>query len=152
VPVTTQQKVTTFLAFDRDAEEAMLCYTSLFKDGEVQSTIRAREGEPGWEVDTLQHAVFTFGGQQFMCINKPPAGARGFDHAPWAEFSFSPSMALYVQCETEEEIDRLFGALADHGEIIMPLGSYGYSAKFGWINDRWGVSWRLNLSALPATN
>jgi predicted 3-demethylubiquinone-9 3-methyltransferase (glyoxalase superfamily) len=141
------QKLTTFLAFDRDAEEAMMFYISLFKDSEVLNTIRARKGEPGWVEGTLQHAIFSIAGQQLMCINKPQPGARGSDHARWADFSFSPSMALYVQCESEEEIDRLFEALSEQGETLMPLGDYGYSAKFGWVNDRFGVSWRLNLSA-----
>ena len=77
----------------------------------------------------------------------PPPGARGHDHAPWREYSFSPCLAIYVQCADEAEVGRLFAALGEKGEEIMPLGSYGFSAQFGWVNDRFGVSWRLNLSA-----
>ena len=124
-------------------------YLSLFDDSAVLNVIRAREGEPGWTPGTLQHALFTLAGQQFMCINIPPPGARGSDHAPWDEYSFSPAMAIYVQCSTEGEIDRLFAALVEKGQTIMPLGSYGYSARFGWLVDRFGVSWRLNLSSDP---
>jgi predicted 3-demethylubiquinone-9 3-methyltransferase (glyoxalase superfamily) len=83
----------------------------------------------------VQHATFSLGGQQFMCIDSP------VHH----EFTFTASMSLYVQCETESEIDRLYAALAEKGQPLMPLGSYDFSAKFGWLNDRFGVSWQLNL-------
>jgi predicted 3-demethylubiquinone-9 3-methyltransferase (glyoxalase superfamily) len=52
-----------------------------------------------------------------------------------------------VQCADEAEIDRLYAALAERGTELMPLGDYGFSARFGWINDRFGVSWQLNLPA-----
>ncbi|MEN3356219.1 MAG: hypothetical protein V7637_201 [Mycobacteriales bacterium] len=151
MPAVAPQKLTTFLAFKEDAEEAMNFYLSLFDDSAVLNVIRAREGEPGWAVGTLQHALFALAGQQFMCINIPPAGARGSDHAPWSQYSFSPAMAIYVQCASEGEIDRLFAALSEKGEEIMPMGSYGFSARFGWVTDRFGVSWRLNLSGNPAS-
>ncbi|HEX5595438.1 MAG TPA: VOC family protein [Micromonosporaceae bacterium] len=54
-------------------------------------------------------------------------------------------MSLYVNCETEKELDNLYAALVDQGKALMPLGSYGFSTKFGWVNDRFGVSWQLNL-------
>jgi predicted 3-demethylubiquinone-9 3-methyltransferase (glyoxalase superfamily) len=144
-----QQKLTTFLAFRRDAEDAIKLYTSLFDDAEVGRIIRARADEPGWLAGTLQHAVFTLAGLQFMCINMPPPGARGHDHAAWHEYEFSPAMAIYVQCRDNEEIERLYAALSDLGQTIMPPGSYGFSEKFAWVTDRFGVSWRLNLSADP---
>jgi len=108
--------------------------------------IRARAGEPGWTEGYLQHALFSLAGQQFMCINMPPPGARGHDHANWAELSFNAATALYVQCASEAEVDRLFEALSDGGAILMPPGTYGFSARFAWVTDRFGVSWRLNLS------
>ncbi|MEV0130313.1 FAD-dependent monooxygenase [Dactylosporangium sp. NPDC050688] len=144
------QKITTFLAYRHDAEEAMNLYLSAFDDSHVVKVIRAREGEPGWTEGTLQHALFSLGGQQVMCINMPPAGARGHDHANWAELTFNPAMAMYVQCQSEAEIDRLFTALAEGGEVLMPPGTYGFSARFAWVTDRFGVSWRLNLSREPA--
>jgi predicted 3-demethylubiquinone-9 3-methyltransferase (glyoxalase superfamily) len=150
MPDIAPQKLTTFLAFPQDAEEAMNFYLSLFGDSAVLNVIRAREGEPGWAAGTLQHALFTLAGQQFMCINMPPPGARGSDHAPWSQYSFSPAMAIYVQCGSDAEIDQLFAALSEKGEEVMPLGSYGFSSRFGWVNDRFGVSWRLNLSASTA--
>ena len=84
----------------------------------------------------MQHATFALAGQQFMCI----------DSAIEHEFGFTPAISLYVQCENEAELDRLYRALVQDGTELMPLGSYGFSAKFGWINDRFGVSWQLNLA------
>jgi predicted 3-demethylubiquinone-9 3-methyltransferase (glyoxalase superfamily) len=146
-----QQKLTTFLAFQKDAEEAVDFYVSLFDDSEVLHTIRARAGEPGWTEGHLQHATFQLAGQQFMCINVPQPGARGGDHAPWDEYLFSPAMAIYVQCGTDEEFDRVYEGLAKGGEILMPVGTYGFSSKFAWVNDRFGVSWRINLSTDSGT-
>jgi 2-polyprenyl-6-methoxyphenol hydroxylase-like FAD-dependent oxidoreductase/predicted 3-demethylubiquinone-9 3-methyltransferase (glyoxalase superfamily) len=148
--VTAPQKLTTFLTFREGAEEAMNLYLSLFDDTHVVKVIRARAQEPGWSEGTLQHALFSLAGQEVMCINMPPPGARGHDHANWDELAFNPAMAIYVQCGSREEIDRLFDGLADGGTVIMPPGTYGFSARFCWVTDRFGVSWRLNLSAEPA--
>lgn len=133
--MTTAQKITTFLMFEGPAEEAMTFYLSLFDDAEVLSISRYGAGEDGAE-GSVRHATFTLAGQQFMCIDSPAAHA----------FGFTPSVSLYVQCETEEEIDRLYTALAKGGNELMPLGSYGFSKKFGWTNDRFGVSWQLTFS------
>ncbi|MEO3843681.1 VOC family protein [Streptomyces sp. B22F1] len=145
-----RQKLTTFLAFKEDAEEAVELYTSLFDDSEVVRVIRATADEPGWKEGTLQHAVFTLAGQAFMCINMPRPPARGHDHAPWDSYAFTPATAVYVQCDSAAEFDRVFAALAEGGEVIMPIGTYGFSAKFAWVNDRFGVSWRINLSESTA--
>ncbi|MNG41952.1 3-demethylubiquinone-9 3-methyltransferase [compost metagenome] len=61
-------------------------------------------------------------------------------------FTFTPSMSLYVTCETEAEIDRLFGSLSEGGSVMMPLAAYPFSEKFGWLSDRFGVSWQLTLA------
>jgi predicted 3-demethylubiquinone-9 3-methyltransferase (glyoxalase superfamily) len=139
-------KFTTFLAFDSGAEEALDFYASVFDDVKVHRVIRAAADEPGWTEGTLQHAVFTLAGTPFMCINVPKAPARGHDHAQWERFGFSPSTAVYVQCASEEEFDRVFAALSEKGEVLMPVGTYGFSRKFGWVTDRFGLSWRINLS------
>ncbi|WP_188197659.1 VOC family protein [Nonomuraea sp. SYSU D8015] len=129
------QKTTTFLMFQHgDAEEAMTFYTSLFDDSKVVNVDRYAPGEPGPE-GKIKHATFTMAGQEYMCIDS---------NTPHP-FDFTPSMSIYVACETEEEIDRLYAALAEGGRPLMPLGSYGFSSKFGWVNDRFGVSWQVNL-------
>jgi len=68
------------------------------------------------------------------------------DSAVSHNFTFTPSMSLYVQCDSDDEIERVYDALREGGEVLMPLGSYGFSAKFGWVNDPFGVSWQLNLA------
>jgi len=128
------QKVTTFLMFTGQAEEAMNLYTSLFKQSEILSLTRYGANEAGAE-GTVQHATFTLNGQEFMCIDS------SVQHA----FTFTPSMSLYVRCDTEAEIDRVFATLSQDGQILMPLDQYPFSKKFGWLSDKFGVSWQLNL-------
>ncbi|HZP54491.1 VOC family protein [Actinocrinis sp.] len=132
--IVSNQKITTFLMFEGSAEEAMNFYVSLFDDGEVTAVTRYGAGEAGAE-GSVQHATFTLAGQQLMCIDSPA------HH----EFGFTPAMSLFVQCDSAEELDRLYGALAKDGQDLMPLGDYGFSKRFGWVNDRFGVSWQLNL-------
>ncbi|MGY4999452.1 VOC family protein [Streptomyces sp. 1222.5] len=134
--IVTSQKITTFLMFEGDAENAMTFYSTLFDDAEIVSIQRYGADGPGKE-GSVQHATFSLAGEQFMCIDSPAKHA----------FGFTPAISLFVQCADEAEIDRLYTALAEQGTELMPLGDYGFSPKFGWINDRYGVSWQLNLSA-----
>ncbi|UNP78650.1 VOC family protein [Bacillus nitratireducens] len=131
----TNQKISTFLMFEGKAEEAMNFYTSLFNQSEIVSISRYDENGPGKE-GTVIHATFTLNGQEFMCI----------DSYVKHDFTFTPAMSLYVTCETEEEIETVFNKLAQDGAILMPLGAYPFSKKFGWLNDKYGVSWQLTLA------
>ncbi|MBM6647662.1 VOC family protein [Bacillus sp. RIT 809] len=131
----TNQKITTFLMFEGKAEEAMNFYTSLFDQSEIVNISRYDEKGPG-EEGTVIHATFTLNGQEFMCI----------DSYVKHDFTFTPAMSLYVTCETEEEIKTVFNKLAQDGAILMPLGAYPFSKKFGWLNDKYGVSWQLTLA------
>ncbi|MGD6830972.1 VOC family protein [Sutcliffiella halmapala] len=129
------EKVTPFLMFQNaDAEEAMNYYTSLIEDSEIKSIIRYGANESGDE-GTVMHAIFSLKGQEFMCIDS------NIKHA----FSFTPSFSIFITCDTEEELDTLFEKLSVDGQVLMPLGDYGFSKKFGWLNDRFGVSWQVNL-------
>lgn len=85
---------------------------------------------------TVIHATFTLHGQEFMCIDSY------VNH----NFTFTPAMSLYVTCDTEEEIETAFNKLAEDGAVLMPLGAYPFSKKFGWLNDKYGVSWQLTLA------
>lgn len=128
-------KVIPFLMFqDGKAEEAMNFYTSIIEDSEITSIVRYGANEAGKE-GTVFQATFTLKGQEFMCIDS------NVKHA----FSFTPSFSIYVACNTEEEIDELYGKLKEGGHALMPLGNYGFSKKFGWLNDRFGVSWQINF-------
>jgi predicted 3-demethylubiquinone-9 3-methyltransferase (glyoxalase superfamily) len=147
MPASVTQKLTLFIAFKGNAEEAMTFYTSLFEDAEVVQVVRATEEDAGWTAGTLQHAIFRLCGQQFMCINTPPPGNRLYSIAPWDDFSINPAMTIYVRRETKEDFDSLYEALSEGGEIYLPAASYGFSSRFAWVNDRYGVSWRINLAS-----
>lgn len=129
-------KVTPFLMFQEgNAEEAMNYYTSLIEGSEIKSIVRYGANQGG-EEGTVMNAVFSLKGQEFMCIDS------NIKH----EFTFTPSFSIFINCDTEEEIDRLYEKLSDGGGALMPLGDYGFSKKFGWLVDRFGVSWQLDLS------
>lgn len=128
-------KVIPFLMFqDNNAEEAMNYYSSLIEDSAITSISRYGADEVGEEGSVI-HATFTLKGQEFMCI----------DSHVKHEFSFTPSFSIYVNCDSEEELDTLFEKLSLDGQVLMPIDDYGFSKKFGWLNDQFGVSWQLNL-------
>jgi predicted 3-demethylubiquinone-9 3-methyltransferase (glyoxalase superfamily) len=129
------QKIRPFLMFQGNAEEAMTFYASLFPDGEIIDIVRYGPSQAGAEGSVMK-ARFTVGGQTVMCIDSP------VKHA----FTFTPAFSLFVDCESEEDIRRLAAALGEGGVALMPLGSYGFSRQFAWLNDRFGVSWQLNLA------
>lgn len=128
-------KVTPFLMFQEGkAEEAMNFYTSLIEDSAITNIVRYGANESGDE-GTVMQATFTLKGQEFMCIDS------NIKH----QFSFTPSFSIFVTCNTEEELANLYQKLIEGGQALMPIGDYGFSKKFGWLNDRYGVSWQLNL-------
>ena len=131
-----RQKITTFLMFFGRAEEAMKFYTSLFDNSAILDIKKYGPGEAGTE-GTVMHATFSLDGQQFMCIDTSAA-----QHG----FTFTPAISLYVTCTAEAEIDRLFEKLSVDGQVLMPLAPYPFSPKFGWVADRFGVSWQLSLA------
>lgn len=123
-----------FLMFQGRAEEAMNFYISLFDDGKVLDAHRYDQGEPGKE-GTVKRASFSIAGLTIMCIDSP------IEHG----FTFTPATSLFVTCVSEEQIDHLNRALSEGGGTFMPLASYGFSRKFAWVRDRFGVAWQLNL-------
>jgi predicted 3-demethylubiquinone-9 3-methyltransferase (glyoxalase superfamily) len=139
------QKLSIFLSFQGNAEEAMSFYTSVFEDAEVVGVIRARAEDTGWRDGTLQYGVFKIAGQQVICINAPPPDSRMYDIAPWHDFAFNPAISIYVERGSKEDFDSLYEALIEGGEVYMPADNYGWSPKFAWVNDRYGISWRINL-------
>src|SRR6266480_2307393 len=119
--------------FDGKAEEAMNTHYFCLDQTEIVSIHRYRAKEAGAE-GTVVHATFTLGGQVFMCMDS------NVKH----DFTFTPSLFLYVACSTEEEIDQLFEKLSQGGAVAMPLAAYPFSDKFAWVADKYGVSWQLN--------
>ncbi|MGE6489169.1 VOC family protein [Paenisporosarcina sp. NPDC076898] len=129
-----KQKIHSFLMFEGNAEEAINTYTSLFSESEIINITRYGANESGKE-GSVMHATFSIKGQEFMAIDSY------VQHA----FTFTPSISLFVTCDTAEEVEQAFEKLSQDGKVLMPLGAYPFSAKFGWINDRFGVSWQLSL-------
>ncbi len=133
------KSVSTFLMFVGDqagkTEEAITLYVSLFDQSEVLHIEHYGAGgnEPK---GTVKLARFTLNGVEHMAMDS------GLDHA----FNFTPSISLYVQCDSLEEIERVYIKLSNDGQELMPLDNYGFSQKFGWLNDKYGVSWQLNFS------
>lgn len=128
--------ITPFLMFTGRAQEALDFYVATLPDSDVMSIARYAAGEPGGTEGTVKRALVRLAGQNVMAIDSPPVHA----------FTFTPATSLFVECANEAEIDRLFAAFVDGGNALMPLGAYGFSRKFGWLNDRFGVSWQFNLA------
>lgn len=129
------EKITPFLMFqDGLAEKAMNYYTSLFEDSHIVNIVRYGANESGTE-GTVMLATFSLKGQEFMCI----------DSSVKHQFTFTPAFSIFITCSSENELDDLYQKLMEDGQALMPLGNYGFSKKFGWLNDKFGVSWQLNL-------
>ena len=129
-------KVTPFLMFQGEAGAAIALYRELFAGAEIKRLEHYGPGEPGPE-GQVSRAVLVIADQELMIIDSPPV----------RDFSFTPSVSLFVDCADELEIERLFAGLAEGGMVHMALENYGFSLRFGWVDDRFGVSWQLNLPA-----
>jgi predicted 3-demethylubiquinone-9 3-methyltransferase (glyoxalase superfamily) len=134
--MTVSQTIRPFLMFqDGQAEAAMTFYVSLFPDSEILDIERYGASGPGPEGSVIR-ACFRIGGQEIFCSDS------FVRHA----FNFTPSSSLFVDCAAEDEVARLAAALSEGGAALMPLGDYGFSRRFAWVSDRFGVSWQLNLA------
>jgi predicted 3-demethylubiquinone-9 3-methyltransferase (glyoxalase superfamily) len=126
---------TPFLMFqDSSAQGALDLYFTTFPDSRMVRVEHYAQGEPG-PVGSIKVAVFTLCGREFMCSDSP------IKHA----FTFTPSSSTFVEFDSLEELERTFATLSDGGQVLMPLDNYGFSSRFGWLNDRFGVSWQLNV-------
>lgn len=119
------QKITPFLWFDGQAEEAMNFYVSIFKNSKVGRVTRYGEGGPGPK-GTVMSATFQLDGQEFMALNGGPL------------FSFTPAISFFVNCETQEEVDELWEKLSAGGK----------KERCGWLKDKFGLSWQIIPSTL----
>lgn len=124
------QKIILHLWFDTQAKESAEVYTSLFKDSQVES-IKTITGTPSGDCDIVS---FTLAGQKFMSISAGPI------------FKLNPSISLFTVFDSEEEITRVWNKLNEGGKVLMPFDTYPWARKYGWLEDKYGLSWQLSLS------
>jgi predicted 3-demethylubiquinone-9 3-methyltransferase (glyoxalase superfamily) len=118
-------KITTFLTFDNQAEDAANLYISVFKNSKIVSSVRYGDAGPGPK-GSLMTATISLDGQELMLLNGGPS------------FGFSPGISLFVSCETQEELDGYWAKLTPGGKEV----------QCGWLVDRFGVSWQIVPSIL----
>ena len=109
-------------------------YVSLFDNSKIIDVHRYGKGQPGKE-GTIMMANFEPNGKQFICSDS-------FIKHDW---TFTPAISNWVDCKTENEPNTLFSKLTENGSVMMPLNNCGFSQKFGWVADRFGISWQLNM-------
>jgi predicted 3-demethylubiquinone-9 3-methyltransferase (glyoxalase superfamily) len=114
------QKITPSLWFDKQAEEAVNFYTSIFKNSRIASVTRYGEAGPGPK-GSVMTVTFELEGQAFMAINGGPY------------YTFSPAISFLVNCKTQEEVDELWEKLSAGGEVV----------QCGWLKDKYGISWQI---------
>lgn len=114
------QKITPCLWFDRNAEEAVAFYTSVFKNSKIKTVTHYGKTGPMPE-GTVMTILFELEGQEFVALNGGP------------EYKFTPAISLWANCDTQEELDRLWERLSEGGEII----------ECGWLNDKFGMAWQV---------
>jgi predicted 3-demethylubiquinone-9 3-methyltransferase (glyoxalase superfamily) len=120
-----KQKITTFLWFDDQAEEAVNFYTSLFPDSKIKAITRYPENTPG-PAGRVMTVDFQLAGQDYIALNGGP------------QYKFTEAISLLVHCEDQQEVDRLWDKLSAGGEI----------QDCGWLKDRYGVSWQITPDVL----
>ena len=122
-----RQKITTFLWFDANAEEAARFYTSIFKDSRIVSTARYGDAGPGPK-GSVMTVKFELEGQEFLALNGGP------------HFTFTEAISLLVNCESQQEVDEMWSKL---------LAGGGQESQCGWLKDRFGLSWQVTPTRLP---
>ena len=121
------QKITPHLWFDKEAKEASEFYASLFPNSKV-ANITALHNTPSGDTDIVS---FELSGMSFMAISAGPL------------FKFNPSISFLVACKTKPEVDAIWEKLSERGTALMELGEYPFSEKYGWVQDRYGLSWQV---------
>ena len=121
------QKITTHLWFDKEAREAAAFYTSFFQNSKIKDTTTLHN-TPSGSVDMV---TIELSGQDFTLLSAGPL------------FKFNPSVSFLVACQTKDEVDALWEKLSEGGAALMELGEYPFSEKYGWTQDKYGLSWQV---------
>lgn len=122
-------KITPHLWFDKEAKEAAELYTALIPNSKIKQVQTLRD-TPSGDCDMVS---FELSGQPFMAISSGPL------------FKFNPSVSFHLRCATKDEVDATFARLSEGGKVLMPLGSYPFSNRYGWLEDKYGLSWQVIL-------
>jgi len=132
------KRIIPYLWFNDQAETAAELYTSIFPASRIDSVSRYHESGAevsGMPAGSVLSVAFELGGLTMVALNGGPY------------YNFSPAISFFVNCKTAEELDQIWERLLPGGEVLMELGSYPYSERYGWLTDRFGVSWQLMLSS-----
>jgi len=121
------RKITPHLWFDKEAKEAAAFYAALIPNSTVKQ-VTTLHNTPSGDCDVVS---FELSGQPFMAISAGPY------------FRFNPSVSFHVRCRTKSEVDAIWAGLSPGGKILMPLDAYPFSERFGWLEDRYGLSWQV---------
>jgi predicted 3-demethylubiquinone-9 3-methyltransferase (glyoxalase superfamily) len=124
-----KQKIVSHLWFDKEARQAAELYTSIFKDSRV-TNITTLQNTPSGDTDIVS---FELAGQPFMAISAGPL------------FKFNPSISFHVKCDTKAEVDAIWEKLSKGSTVLMELGEYPFSKKYGWLMDKYGLSWQVDF-------
>ena len=125
------QKITPHLWFDKEAKEAAEFYVSTFGKGSTVKNISKLDNTPSGSVDIV---TFELLGQEFQAISAGPL------------FKFNPSVSFHVTCKTKDEVDAIWEKLSQGGMVLMELGAYPFSERYGWVQDKYGLSWQIIYS------
>jgi len=126
------QKITPFLWFDTKALEAAKFYTSIFPNSKIHGQEQFENTGPD-EKQTVQIVSFNLSGLEMQGMNAGPM------------FKFNPSISFFVKCASSEEVDELYNKLIEGGNALMALGKYDWSERYGWVRDKYGVTWQIML-------
>ena len=131
------ESVGTHLMFSGDAAAALALYAQVFPEFRVESIEHYPPGEHG-AAQTVRRADAVFGKHRLIVIDSP------VKH----DFTFTPAMSVFVDFDSAESLDEAFEKLSKGGRVFMPIADYGFSRRFGWCGDCFGVSWQLNLPTI----
>lgn len=137
---TSKQKIAPCLWFNRQAEEAVDFYLSVFENSRINErtyATKAAEAVSGLPAGELQTIGFELEGMTFVALNGGP------------EFVFTPAISFIVACQAMEEVDRIWGKLEENGQTLMELGKTSFSERYGWTQDRYGISWQVMYAGDP---
>lgn len=124
-----------YLMFKGNAEEALNFYVSLFENSKIEN-LEKYPAEGDHQEGKVKRALFNLNGHTFICA----------DAVSNQDFAFTPALSFYMECPSEEDIKHKFRALSQEGKIIVAINNFDPDHLYGWVQDKFGVSWQLNFS------